>query len=78
MLLEPVDQGPYQNILARFEPIERDDIFRVLGAVQDAYGYIPREVLDDISEKFHRPVAELYGAITGYPGFKAAPPEAPR
>ncbi len=69
---------PYRDLLRKFGPLEQDDVFRVLGAIQDAYGCIPREILQDVSERLHRPLAELYGAVTAYPGFRLAEPEADR
>jgi len=68
-----VNLKPYEEILEEMGPLEPDDIFRVLGRVQEAYGYIPRPVLEDLGERLGRPVAELYGAVSFYPGFRLSP-----
>ncbi len=78
MPTEPEDCQAYQEILSRWGPLEQDDVFRLLGAVQDACGHVPRPVLEDVSRRLRRPLAELYGAATAYPGLRTAPPEGER
>lgn len=75
MAAEKQNWQAYQDILSRLEPLDEEDIFRLMGKVQDACGYIPREILEDVSVRFGRPTTELYGAVTAYPGFRLSPPE---
>ncbi|KPK64972.1 MAG: hypothetical protein AMK73_04370 [Planctomycetes bacterium SM23_32] len=75
MASDHVDLRPYRRIVEEFQPLERDDVLRLLGAVQDAYGYVPRQIVEDLSARFARPPSQLWGAVTAYPGFRTQPPD---
>jgi NADH-quinone oxidoreductase subunit E len=46
----------------------------MLHAVQDIYGYVPREVAMEISQKSGVPLAKIYEVLTFYHFFKLTPP----
>lgn len=50
--------------------ISREDVFLVLGAIQDAEGRIPRGALDEVAQRSGIPIARLYGAVTADPALK--------
>ncbi len=43
---------------------------RVLQKVQDHYQYLPEEILDEVSRRFHIPLSDLYSVATFYSQFK--------
>lgn len=45
----------------------------VLKAVQDLYGYLPREALEAVAESREEPLAAVYGVATFYSQFHLAP-----
>ena len=46
---------------------------KVLEEAQEVYGYLPREVQMEISDKMDIPLAEIYGVITFYSRFSLEP-----
>ncbi len=61
----------FMKLLDEFgQSIQEDDLFRILGRVQDRFGGIPKDVVVELAERSGCPVARLYGVVTGYPGFK--------
>ncbi len=51
----------------------RESTIALLQDVQSEYGYLPREVLDRISEKLALPKTQLYGLATFYKAFSLKP-----
>lgn len=51
------------------ESIAREDVFPILGKIQDAVGCIPRSSIEDICRKSGFSVTQIYGAVTAYPEF---------
>jgi len=45
----------------------------VLQETQHAYGYLPKEVLQNMAEKMDIPVSEIYGVVTFYAQFHLNP-----
>ena len=50
------------------------NLIMVLHRVQQAFGYIPREVAFEVAEKLDVPLAKIYGVITFYNFFKLKKP----
>ena len=46
------------------------NLIRVLHQVQQTYGYIPRNIAIEISERLSVPLAKIYGVVTFYNFFK--------
>jgi len=61
-----------QEILRQHEGGEAN-LLRLLHAVQEALGYIPREAIPLIAEALNLSRAEVHGVITFYHDFRAAP-----
>ncbi|NLF69619.1 MAG: NAD(P)H-dependent oxidoreductase subunit E [Candidatus Anammoximicrobium sp.] len=65
---EPLDLTPLDHILEEFKG-RRGAVIPILQRAQDAYGYLPREVLRAISQKTLIPLNQLYGVATFYAQF---------
>jgi NADH-quinone oxidoreductase subunit E len=50
------------------------NLIMVLHRVQEEYGYIPRDVADELSRFLDIPLARIYGVITFYHFFKTVKP----
>lgn len=68
---EGVDLSRVDTILSD-RAAEKGAIIPVLQAVQEAYGYLPREALARISERMGVPFSQLYGVATFYSQFYLA------
>ncbi len=51
----------------------RGALIPVLHEVQEVYGYLPEDVLKEISEKLNVSLAEIYGVVTFYTQFSLNP-----
>lgn len=60
----------YQNLLKCAGGATRENLFSLLGKVQDAFGYVPREVVCDLARRTGLSEARIYGALTSYGDFK--------
>jgi len=65
----PVDLSALDAVLAPFAG-SRPPIIPVLQRAQDAFGYLPREVLHALSRRARIPLAELFGVATFYAQFR--------
>ena len=66
---EPIDLKALDNILEEFKG-KKGVVIPVLQRAQNAYGYLPREVLAAISEKTGIPLSQLMGVATFYAQFR--------
>ena len=48
-------------------------VFRVRQQAQEIYGYLPKEVLIEISSKLEVPISQIYGVVTFYAQFHLEP-----
>ncbi len=64
-----------ENILKKI-PDGQDSIMAALHAVQDKFGYIPRNALELVSEKKSVPLSMLYRMVTSYKAFRTEEPAA--
>ena len=64
----PLDLGLLDHILEDFKD-RKGAVIPILQRAQDAYGYLPREVLKAISKKTLIPLNQLYGVATFYAQF---------
>jgi len=56
-------------ILSEFKG-DKGAVIPILQRAQDAYGYLPREVLSAISQRTQIPISRLYGVATFYAQFR--------
>jgi NADH-quinone oxidoreductase subunit E len=65
---EQIDLLPLRRIIEQFKG-QRGAVIPLLQRAQDAYGYLPRVVLQEISKKAKIPLNQLYGVATFYAQF---------
>lgn len=71
--MNPAAASVTQAVLAR--PIdELGALLPILHEVQEALGYIPREVVPQIAEGLNLLRAEVHGVVTYYHHFRSEPP----
>jgi len=67
------DLAKAEAILAEMTPVDSGDLIPLLQRLQDAYGYLPAEVLAEVSERTGIPLSRMYGVITFYTQFSTTP-----
>lgn len=65
---ETLDMAPLQEIIDEFKG-QRGVLIPVLQRAQDAYGYLPVEVLQGIADGLGVPLSQVYGVVTFYSQF---------
>jgi NADH-quinone oxidoreductase subunit E/NADP-reducing hydrogenase subunit HndA len=63
---------PLKKILENFEKKEKD-LIPVLQRAQEAYGYLPKEVLIEVGKQLGLSFVEVYGVVTFYSQFHLEP-----
>jgi len=61
------------KIVAEMSPVKEGDIIPLLQRLQDAYGYLPREVVLEVAARTGLPASRLFGVATFYGQFYLAP-----
>jgi NADH:ubiquinone oxidoreductase subunit E len=64
-----IDLAPLDKILEDFKH-QKGAVIPILQRAQEAYGYLPQEVLSAISRKAGIPLSRLYGVATFYAQFR--------
>ncbi len=65
---ETLDLAPLQQIIDEYKG-QRGVLIQVLQRAQEAYGYLPVEVLRAIAEGLGAPLSQVYGVVTFYSQF---------
>jgi NADH:ubiquinone oxidoreductase subunit E len=65
---ETIDLALLDPILEEFKD-QKGAVIPVLQRAQEAYGYLPKEVLSSISKRAGIPLSQLYGVVTFYAQF---------
>jgi NADH:ubiquinone oxidoreductase subunit E len=65
---ETIDLALLDPILEEFKT-QKGAVIPILQRAQDAYGYLPREVLTSIAKKTGISISQLYGVVTFYAQF---------
>jgi len=60
----------YQKLVKDSGGATKENLFSLLGKVQDKFGCIPPEVVHDLAAKTGVAEARIYGALTSYGHFK--------
>jgi NADH-quinone oxidoreductase subunit E len=68
-----LDLAPVARIVAARAPFSEGDVIGALQELQEAYGYLPREAVDEMARLSGVPVAKLYGVATFYAQFYLQP-----
>jgi NADH:ubiquinone oxidoreductase subunit E len=69
---EPFDLSRFDEILDRYHG-EEGALIPVLQEMQEAYGYLPEEILRRVSRRLRVPMSKIYGVITFYAQFYLTP-----
>lgn len=65
----PLDLAPLQAILEEFEG-QKGAVIPMLQKIQEAYGYLPKEIMVIAARRAKIPLAQLYGVATFYAQFR--------
>jgi NADH-quinone oxidoreductase subunit E len=68
-----VDMAPAERVLRDMGRITPPDLIPLLQKLQDAYGYLPADVLKEVSDRTGLPTSRMYGVITFYAQFHLKP-----
>ncbi|KKO20511.1 MAG: NADH-quinone oxidoreductase subunit NuoE [Candidatus Brocadia sp.] len=68
-----VDATKCKAILAQYPNATSADLIPVLQQMQDAYGYLPQNILEEITATTRIPLSKIYGVITFYSQFSLEP-----
>lgn len=66
---ETFDLGPLNQILQEFQG-QKGAVIPILQRAQDAYGYLPAVIMEEISRRTGYPLSRLYGVATFYSQFR--------
>ncbi len=64
------DVQAYEELVTENSPVTEENLFIVLGKVQDIFGGVPREIVRDLAVRTGLAEARIYGALTSYRDFK--------
>ncbi len=71
--VESADLRPALRILDEMSPVTASDTIPLLQRLQEAYGYLPREVVLEVSQRTGLPASRLFGVATFYAQFYLTP-----
>ena len=67
------DMGAALRIIEELSPVTSGDIIPLLQQIQDAYGYLPREVVLEACNRTGLPASRVFGVATFYSQFHLKP-----
>jgi NADH-quinone oxidoreductase subunit E len=67
--VDAVDLGPARAVLEDMAPVDHGHAIPLLQRIQDTYGYLPRDVLLELSAETGIPASHLFGLATFYAQF---------
>jgi len=68
-----LDKGPALKICESMGQITSDSLIPILQQIQDAYGYLPAEILSEVSKQTGLQASHMYGVATFYEQFHLEP-----
>lgn len=68
-----VDLTMCHAVLSKFNRATPSDLIPILQKIQDVYGYLPRNALEEITDRTRIPLSKIYGVITFYAQFSLEP-----
>ena len=69
---DPFDYSPCDVVLEKYRG-QKGTIIPILQAIQEAYGYLPRQALDYAARQLKVPFSRLFGVATFYAQFHLTP-----
>lgn len=67
------DFEPAMRIVEDLSPVTPNHIIPLLQRIQDAYGYLPREVVLEVAARTRLPASRMFGVATFYSQFHLKP-----
>lgn len=71
--IEKIDLQPVRDHFEQNPGLSGKNLIAILQRFQGIYGYLPEEVLREVSEQLLIPMARIYGVCTFYSQFKLEP-----
>jgi NADH-quinone oxidoreductase subunit E len=68
-----LDTKPLDEILASIPDVGPNDLVPILQEIQIAYGYLPKPILMEVSDRTGIPASRIYGVATFYEQFYLEP-----
>lgn len=65
---DALDLAPLHEVIDQYKA-QRGAVIPVLQKAQEIYGWLPREVLEEISQGMRVPLSQIYGVVTFYSQF---------
>ena len=65
--------GPALRILAEMSPLNPSETIPLLQRLQEAYGYLPRDVVLEVCKRAGLPASRVFGVATFYEQFRLEP-----
>ena len=62
-----------EQILLKYEPANRGNLIAILQDVQNAFGYLPENVIQKVADYLKLPLSSVYGVATFYNQFRLKP-----
>ena len=69
---DPFDYAPVDEILERYQG-QKGATIPVLQAIQEVYGYLPRQAMEYAAKQLRIPFSRIYGVATFYAQFHLTP-----
>lgn len=69
---DPFDYEAVEEVLERYQD-EKGALIPILQAIQEAYGYLPREALEYAARQLKTPLSKIFGVATFYAQFHLTP-----
>ena len=66
---ESIDLSPAMGIVEQMSPVTDGDVIPLLQRLQEAYGYLPKEVVLAVCEETALPASRVFGVATFYSQF---------
>jgi NADH:ubiquinone oxidoreductase subunit E len=70
---ESADLAPALRIVEEMSPVTSSSIIPLLQRLQDAYGYLPRDVVLEVCQRTGLPASRVFGVATFYAQFHLEP-----
>ena len=68
-----MDMQPLEKILSSMPEVSQGDLIPLLQQIQTRYGYLPRDVVTEMSRRTKIPISRIYGVATFYEQFHLEP-----
>lgn len=68
--MKALNMRTYQNLIDEHSPVTAENLFVLVGKIQDTFGYVPARAVRDLADKTSVAEARIYGAVTSYKDFK--------